>query len=1065
MRCFGQRSPLWFVCLIAVANTGSAKPVTDEFFRLEVEPLLAAHCHECHSHAARRFKGRLALDSAAAVMTGGERGPAVEAGEPDSSLLIRAIRHEIPDLKMPHGKPQLPAVAISILERWVRDGAPVPKEEGRKDGKPGFTEEELAWWAIQAIRRPVPPEGEDGGWARSDIDRFVFKKLEAKGLKPSPEAASKALLRRVYFDLIGLPPTPEQIDAFLSDPSPDAYEKVVDSLLASNRYGEKWARHWLDLVRYADSDGYKADFLRPTAWRYRDYVIRSLNDDKPYDRFVREQIAGDELEPENPEALAATGYYRNAIYEYNNRDTEGQLQTLLADYTATTADVFMGVGLQCAECHDHKFDPLLQKDHFRLRAFFAGVYPQDDAPLATRAQIAAREEQNREWESATRKIRERIDEIRASSSHGTSNYAVGQFPSKIQTIYRKAPVDRTPYETQIADLVQRQLDYALQKVDGKIKGDLKTELLDLQKKLKTFDRIKAPELPTTLTVTDVSSRVPETAFGKGARRQVVEPGFPTILDAEPARISPPANGRTSGRRAALAEWLTRPDNPLSVRVIVNRLWQWHFGRGLAANTSDFGKLGEAPSHPELLDWLATRFVADGWSLKKMHRLMVTSSTYRQAAVAPAPEEATMKDPENRLLWKYPTRRLEAEQIRDAMLAVSGQLKDEGFGRGAGNVTDPRRSVYTKFMRNSPNPLLAVFDQTEGFTSMAERNVTTTPTQALLLFNSPELLRHSQAFARRLAGEVDDAARVRRGYRLAFGREPSAGELSAAAEFLGRHAELGRDGGAGSKLTLDKMPYRIGQAVMLSPKSAAEVLRVKNPKGMPTGDFTIEAFVSARSVYDSGSVRTIAAQWTENAKPGWSLGLTGMKSARKPRVLVLQLSGRQGGGNFGYEAIFSDLELELNKPYHLAVAVRLSDTGQGGVTFYVKDLTNEDEPTRVARWGHGVVSAIETGADFTIGGRAVGAGNAWDGMIDSVRLTTRALGADELLAPSERDVPDTSGYWKFEPKPGAYADSSGMKNDLEPIGADARGFEASPQFAALTDFCHVLLNSNEFAYVD
>ena len=1052
------------VATVGVTASSGAE-LEREFYKRAVAPLLEKHCHQCHSHAARKFKGGLAVDSPAALRKGGERGPAVVPGRPEESWLIKAIRHEDPRLKMPHRRPKLPAPVIATFERWVAAGAPAPAGTPVVARAEGVTAAERSWWAIQPIRNPAPPAVVDGGWARSDIDRFVFRRLAEAGLRPAREATGTALLRRVYFDLIGLPPTPEQVDAFLNDPSPDAFEKVVDELLASDRYGEKWARHWLDLVRYADSDGYKADFLRPTAWRYRDYVIRSLNDDKPYNMFVREQIAGDEIAPNDPAALAATGYYRAAIYEYNNRDTEGQLRSLQSDYTATTADVFMGVGLQCAECHDHKYDPLRQEDHYRLRAFFAGILPRDEVPLATPEQIAEHRRANAKWEAATRAIRERIAAIRAASSHGTSNYAVGQFPPRIQAVFRKSAEERTPYENQIADLVQRQLDYALKKVDGKIKGERKTELLELQKKLKTFDQLKAPDLPTTLTVSDVGREVPETAFGNGARRKVVEPGFLSILDPSPAKIVPPKDLESSGRRTALADWLARPDNPLSVRVIVNRLWQYHFGRGLAANASDFGNLGEPPSHPELLDWLATRFVQDGWSLKKLHRLMVTSSAYRQASDIAAPKVALLRDPENRLLWKYPTRRLEAEQIRDAMLAVTGQLKLDGFGRAGASSSDPRRSVYTRFMRNSPNPVLAVFDQTEGFTSMSERNVTTTPTQALLMFNSPELLRHARAFARRVAGEVDDAGRVRRAYRLAYGREPMAAELKGALDFLGRHASFNKGGETAAKLKVDKMPYRDGQAVMLSPKTAGEILRVRRPKGMPKNDFTIEAFVVARSVYTSGSVRTIAAQWVDNGKPGWSLGLTGMGSARKPRVLVLQLCGTGGGGNRTYEPIFSDLELDLNKPYYVAVSVRLADAGKSGVTFYVKDLTNEDEPMLTANWPHKVIAGIETGADLTIGGRSRGASHVWDGMIDNVRLTTRVLDRDELLSPSERDVPDTVGYWKFEPKPGAYVDSSPLGNDIDPVGADGKGFEKTPKFAALVDFCHVLLNSNEFVYVD
>ena len=363
------------------------------FFKEKVRPILAERCFKCHSHEADKIKGGLVLDSREGLLAGGDTGPAIVPGDPEKSLIIKAIRHTDPDLKMPPnkgGEKKLADPAIGILTEWVKLGAPWPAEpKGQKmtsRAKGGITDEDRKWWAIQPVTSPSPPAVADNGWGRNEIDRFIFQKLAATGLRPAPAANPEQLCRRLYFDLIGLPPSPQESAHFVSAAAKDyqrAVSDLTDRLLASPRYGERWARHWLDLVRYAESDGYKIDEYRPNAWRYRDYVIRAFNADKPYDRFVQEQLAGDELWPDNGDALTGTGYLRAWIYEYNNRDVLGQWQSILNDITDVTADVFLGVGVQCARCHDHKFDPILQKDYYRLQSFFAALLPRDDMDAAS----------------------------------------------------------------------------------------------------------------------------------------------------------------------------------------------------------------------------------------------------------------------------------------------------------------------------------------------------------------------------------------------------------------------------------------------------------------------------------------------------------------------------------------------------------------------------------------------------------------------------------------------------------------------------------------------------------
>ncbi len=1095
-------------CVSSAAEKSKSpiKPTAEPagFFAQKIQPILAEHCFKCHSHTADKIKGGLVLDSLAGALKGGDTGPALVPGHPEKSLLIKAVGYGDPDLQMPPKGKKLSDEQIAALTKWVKEGALWPGAPAAQSSAPTrtrgkITDEDRQWWVFQPVREPKVPNTADGGWARNPIDHFIFARLKTEGLKPSPEAGRVALIRRVYFDLTGLPPSPKEVDQFVADKTPGAYEKLVERLLQSPRYGEKWARHWLDLVRYAESDGYKADDYRPNSWRYRDYVIQSLNNDKPYNRFVQEQLAGDELFPEYPDAIVGTAYFRNGIYEYNKRDVRGQWQRMLEDITDTTADAFLGLGLQCARCHDHKFDPILQKDYYRLQAFFSPLLPRDNLVLATPEQKAEYQAQLAKWEAATADLRAEIEKLLASVKRNAEKDAVEKFIEDIREMMNKPVAEQTPYEHQIAELAYRQVTYEFDRLDAKLKGDAKERVIALRKKLLEFDKLKPEPLPSVFAATDVGPVASALFIPKKESLGEIEPGFPSVLDEKPATVKPLAN--STGRRSELARWLTQPENPLTARVMVNRIWQGHFGRGLAANTSDFGKLGEKPTHPELLDWLAARFVADGWSLKELHRLIVTSATYRQGAgvshqssviskgkpqivknragaklntdslITDYSAELT-KDPENRLLWRGNVRRLEAEQIRDALLSVTGELKVDAAGGPSTDFLTPRRSVFSKVLRNARDPLLDVFDLAESFNSVPQRNVTTTPTQALLLFNSQMMLRHAAAFAKRLEAEHPggDEERVDAAYRLAFSRAPKPAERASALKFL--QAQRERIGpkmaaAAAAPIATEKMPYRDGVAAVVSPEMGEGSLMVPDNPTLPPGDFTIEASVLVRSVDAGGTVRTIAAKWDGNNKtPGWGFAITGKGSRRKPQTLVLQIIGRKQDGSVGEEAIFSDQVLALGKPYFVAASVRLaSDKEPGEVTFYVKDLANDDEPLSIVRVAHKITGDFQNQLSLNLGGRAAKSGG-FDGMIDDVRLSAGALPELELLLNHHAATEKTAGFWTFEARPSAFKDASSRANDIRPNPqATAAKAAANTRSAALADFCHALLNANEFVYVD
>ncbi len=561
--------------ILAVPTRAADDAAGIEFFQKQVRPILSQRCFKCHSHAADNMQSGLTLDSRSGLIEGGESGPAIVPGKPDESLLIQAVRGQ-DGFEMPPGGRKLSAKDVATLVDWVKRGAPWPDEPppkasaapGPRKRKPGpITDEERQWWAFQPIRAAQPPKVMDNRWPQGDLDRFVLAKIEAAGIAPSPPADPTAIIRRVTFDLTGLPPTPTETAAFVAawkqyqpgKDSVDPYAELVDRLLASPRYGERWARHWLDLVRYADSDGYRIDDYRPRAWHYRDYIIRSLNEDKPYDRFIAEQLAGDELYPDDPDALIATGYLRHWIYEYNARDVRGQWTAIMNDVTDTTADVFLGLGLQCARCHDHKFDPLLQQDYFRLQAYFGSLNPRDDLIAATSAEKDEYEKKLAVWNEKTADLRAEIEEIEGPLRDKAEAGAVKKFPDDIQAMIRKPVPERAPLERQLADLAYRQVYYEWDRLDRNLKGDAKEKLLELRRKLAAFDWQKPEPLRSIMAATDLGPEAAPVLIPKKGQ-EPIPPGLPTIIEAHPAKI-PPLATSTGRRRSTPASTRSASSSP------------------------------------------------------------------------------------------------------------------------------------------------------------------------------------------------------------------------------------------------------------------------------------------------------------------------------------------------------------------------------------------------------------------------------------------------------------------------------------------------------------------------
>ena len=772
-------------CVAVCHADDNAIQYTAEEFETQVRPILATQCLKCHGE--HKQEGGLRLDTRDAILKGGDSGPAVVPSHADQSLLMDAVRYE--SLEMPpSGK--LRDKQIRQLQRWIDMGAFWPENsKPLREGPSEITDEDRQWWAFQPVHRAAAASDEGDLPSISPIDRFVLDRLENSKLTPAPYASQQTLVRRVYFDLVGVPPSAEALKSFDEDAAENsvehAWKNLVERLLADQRYGEHWARFWLDVVRYAESDGWNQDAYRPHIWRYRDYVINAFNNDKPYPDFVREQLAGDEIREDNPEHLAAVGYLRLGIYEYNQRDARGLWNDSMNEMTDVTGDAFFGLSMGCAKCHDHKFDPILQADYFRLRAFLEPVIWRDDIIGATEAEKQEYQKQLVKWEEATQSIREQIDAIIKPYHDRKWESTADKFPLDIQACFYKPVAERTSWEHQMAYLVSRQFE---EEGGGPLKAMKKEhqEKYDvLQKELAACGDVKPKPLPTLMTVTDFEGTAAPTLIPDVPGAASIEPGYLHVMmpDASAAIAQVKALPGTTGRRTELACWIGDGSNPLTMRVFVNRIWQQHFGQGIVATTSDFGRLGTPPTHPELLDWLVKEFVENDFSTKHLHRLILTSATWQQSAHHPDAVQQQSIDPSDNLLWRSRIRRLSAEQIRDAMLTCSGELQ-QNLGGPSVDTNTPRRAVYVKSFRNTPDAFMAVFDIANGLQSTSERTSTTTPVQSLLMINGDYPLGRAKKFAERIAkAHSTPQEQVIAAIEMAWGRKPTADELAWSLGFL------------------------------------------------------------------------------------------------------------------------------------------------------------------------------------------------------------------------------------------------------------------------------------------
>lgn len=779
-------------------------------FEQHVRPLLVGKCLKCHGE--KKQEGSLRLDSLDAMLEGGDSGPTLVRGGEEESLILEAIRYE--SFEMPPSG-QLSDEEIRHFEKWIQHGAIWPAEDGplRESGGE-ISKEDREWWAFQPLSFDLPkltstqdlPEAQPTDWRSSPIDSFVHRRLSEKGMEPAPIADRETLIRRVYFDLLGVPPTSEEVRQFVNDPAEDAWERLVDRLLEDQRYGEHWARFWLDLVRYSESDGWNQDAYRPDMWRYRDYVVDAFNDDKPYPQFVREQLAGDEIDGDDPEDLAAVGFLRLGIYEYNQRDARGHWDDIMNEMTDVVGDVFLGMGMACARCHDHKFDPLLQRDYFQLRAFFEPVIWRDDQAHFTQDEWKTYQEELAAWEAATENIRSEIDSLLEPYYKKKWKSTVAKFPVEIQECFHTPVEERTSWEHQMAYLVSRQFE---EEGGGPLRGMSKEDKKKheaLQEKLEKFKHLRPDSPPGLMTVSDFDGEISPTIIPEDPQKEPVPPGFLTVMSppGESTAVSLPQLPDSTGRRTALARWIGRGDNPLTMRVIVNRTWQQHFGSGLVATPNDFGRMGARPTHPELLDWLTTRFISEGWSFKKLHKEILMSATWRQSSEHPREARYQELDPGETLLWRFPVRRLKAEQIRDAILQCSGELVSK-YGGPSVDAEKPRRGLYVKHQRNTPNEFLHGFDAAAGLKSVSERTTTTTPTQALLMINGPYVLdRAAEMSERLLNADEQPEALIVKAVRMTWGRNPSQRELDASLQFLFDADSAPRDSGAKAEISRERL---------------------------------------------------------------------------------------------------------------------------------------------------------------------------------------------------------------------------------------------------------------------
>ena len=937
-----------FLCLLVSLNIGHANDLSDaekvEFFNSQVKSILQQNCFQCHG-GGDEVEGGLELTSREKIIEGGDYGPAVSLENPAESFLLEMVGYGQEMAQMPPDG-RLDDTALEILAKWINLGLPYPVQD--TDVQP-IPKTASNYWAYRPLKRSQVPSVNASEWVSNPIDAFILTKLEAHGLTPAAPASKLTLIRRVYYDLTGLPPSPEAVEAFLNDTAPDAYEKLIDKLLKSPRYGEKWGRHWLDLVRYAETNGYEGDSDKPYVWRYRDYVINAFNKDKPYDQFIKEQLAGDELNAVTTETVIATGYHKLGVWDDGPADRKLARYDYLDDIVSTTGQVMLGMTVGCARCHDHKIDPISTQDYYSLLAFFHDITPNNRGPLADIGmpkQQAVRDKLLAEKRSAEEKFQDELFpiqeliKIELAKIHqepivpDTAVFPIRdltyrfyrdtfeQFPDDFDALepaaegrlfsnaFSLAPASRkqsvglvfegalqVPEDAtytfhinlkgacklilngyRVAELIgERDVEIALAHGDVPIRLEyfnkdldkpqlevswsgmdfekqplstnatvnfdelLKThaELIETNVPLKALvdkhkevkkqrDERRRQRVPYDHQALAVSEReqTPTHILRRGNPHLVgreVKPAFPTVLNPLAVDVPPvPEDAKSSGKRRVFAEWVANTENPLTARVMVNRIWQYHFGRGIVRSTNDFGQLGTPPTHPELLDWLASEFIASGWRLKAMHKLIMTSNAYRMSAEGNP--KFIQQDANNDLFWRFDMRRLTAEEIRDTVLWITGKLnlKMEGpsvfpelpkevlaTSSRPGNVwgqSPPeeanRRSVYVKVKRSLLVPILNQFDQANTDSTCPVRFSTIVPTQSLTMLNGKFINDQALAFANRMRWEggvmVED--RVRFGLRLVLCREPEPTEIQQALTFM---QELQQSDGVTPEVALDR----------------------------------------------------------------------------------------------------------------------------------------------------------------------------------------------------------------------------------------------------------------------
>ncbi len=786
---------------LLVAAPMLAAPSGESLYRDTVQPALQQNCLGCHGQG--NTFSQLDLRTRDAALKGGLRGASIVSGDPDASPLMAAIDH-VGELAMPPGgaEKQLSEDIRTAFRHWIAQGAPY--EDVQAEANWDFAEEDL--WALRPLRKVAAPRGTfDPAGVRTPVDSFVLAKLSEKDIEPAPRADRRTLIRRLTFDLTGLPPTPDEVEKFLADDSDQAYRRLVERLLDSPRYGERWGRHWLDVTRYADTAGYSNDFEVPNAWRYRDYVIRSFNRDKPFDQFILEQIAGDELYPNDPDAIIATGFLRTGPWEHTGMAVAAVTRQLfLDDVTHHVAQSFLGLTLGCARCHDHKFDPIPTKDYYRVQAVFSktafarrtlgfldteSTDGFEDGRQPFDARLGELERRMHDLHEAARErlAKKEGAEVAAEAASSILQRNMSKEQAELLKLLRKRVTMHKLSKLRFEPLAMSVSNGLVPKWDTVASRNSymkKEEYLDAKTHILVGGDIQAPSEEVAPGVLSAVGR------------------YSDLPDAE----IPDTLG---GRRSALARWIADPRNPLTPRVLVNRVWQYHFGRGLAGNANNLGKMGKKPTHPELLDWLAGFFIDQGWSVKAVHRVILYSEAYQRASTHPDRDALDRADPENLYLARFSPRRLEAEELRDSMLAVSGELSDKTGGPGtypqinADVAQQPRhamgtlrpvyeaeptrerrnrRSVYSFQQRSLIDPMVEVFNGANPDLTCEMRESSTVPTQAFALLNAEQ----SRELALIMALNLDEEPREKRvdtAFRRAFGRPPTAGESERSAAFL------------------------------------------------------------------------------------------------------------------------------------------------------------------------------------------------------------------------------------------------------------------------------------------